>query len=510
MKHKHLNLILGPPGTGKTTWLLDVVEEVLEAGIAPEKIAVLTFTKKAANEAKERAAKRFSLGPDDLVWVRTIHSLVFRQLGLNKTQVIKQADFAELGRLLGIEFEGKSSLDEEGVVTGAAKGDRMVFLENLARATRRGLQQAWEDQDHGIGHDPNRGVSFEELSSFARAYAKFKVTRGLVDYTDMLDIFVERRAAPRVEVLIVDEAQDLSRAQWAAIEVIASVAKVVYIAGDDDQAIYRWAGADVDQFVTLEGSVKILDQSYRIPASVHEVAEHLTGRISGRRPKKFKPRAARGSVEHVLDIEDVDMSTGSWLLLARHVYQLDAYERVCREQGWSYEIKGRSFANSENIRAIMAWESLRKGDSVQISMATAIYRKMRAGVTAVGRSALARRDNDELISMADLQQTFGLKTDVIWHEAFDAMPYAEKNFYIRARRQGETLTGVPRVRISTIHGAKGGQADNVVLGLDISEMADVSMRQNPDDETRVFYVGATRTKERLITLQPQTRMFFDL
>jgi hypothetical protein len=778
-------LVLGPPGTGKTTWLLGVIEKMLEEGVPPSKIAFLTFTKKAASEAKERAAKRFSFGPDDLVWFRTIHSLVFRQLGLNKAQVVKQSDFGELGKMLGVEFEGKSSLDEEGVVTGAAKGDKMVFLENLARATGRGLKRVWEEQDHGLGHDANRGVSFEELSAFARAYAKFKGARGLIDYTDMLETFVKQRSTPRVDALIVDEAQDLSHAQWAAVEVVAAAAKVVHVAGDDDQCsladslvettlgpmkaieldpqhhklicwdrdgenklagfcdgyrfkkqvtalwsgdvvtieaggqrtrvtwnhhcfarwssvaktkfvtylmrqgvrwrvgwcqlfradgamhlnvraraekadgvwildafdskaeayaaeavvaahhgiptitfepvnnatnltretidrvfnalgedlqrrahellsdrrmspqyplwspntaqrfgsltfvtracnlsplmltpvrsgkreiewlktrtqvqfesgikivsldvekhhnyvvdgivthncIFRWAGADVEQFMRLEGQTRVLDQSYRIPAAVHEIAEQLTGRIAARRPKRFKPRDERGLVDHATTVDDVDMSTGSWLLLARHVYQLDAYERVCREQGWSYEIKGRSFANSANIRTIMAWEALRRGEKVQVSAAVGAYKKIRAGVAAAGRLALSRRDSDELVSLADLRDQFGLATAAIWHEAFDAMPYSEKDFYVRARRQGERLTGDPRIRISTIHGAKGGQADNVVLGLDISEMADAGMRRNPDDETRVFYVGATRAKERLVAIQPRTRMFFEL
>lgn len=510
MKHDRLNLILGPPGTGKTTRLLTIIEKMLEEGVQPNKIAFLTFTKKGANEAKERAAKRFSFGPDDLVWFRTIHSLVFRQLGLNKTQVVKHSDFLTLGRLLGVEFEGNSSLDEEGVVTGAAKGDKMVFLENLSRATGRGLRHIWEEQDHGLGHDANRGVSYEELLAFAQAYAKFKSARGLIDYTDMLELFSQQQVSPRVDALIVDEAQDLSHAQWAAIDVIARTAKVVYIAGDDDQAIYRWAGADVDQFVALEGSVEILEQSYRIPAAVHTLAMQLTDRIAARRPKPFRPRDDKGVLSHELSVDDVDMSTGSWLLLARHVYQLDAYERLCREQGWSYEVKGRSFANSVNIQAIMSWESLRKGDTIPVASAINVYKKLRAGVTGPGRTALSRRDGEERVSIAELKSAFGLLTTAIWHEAFDAMPYAEKDFYLRARRQGERLTGTPRVRISTIHGAKGGQADNVLLGLDISEMADAHMRRNADDETRVFYVGATRAKERLITIAPRTRIFFEL
>ena len=68
--------IFGPPGTGKTTALLDMVDKALSSGVSPNKIAFLAFTRKAANEAKERACERFKLDTQkDLQYFRTLHSL---------------------------------------------------------------------------------------------------------------------------------------------------------------------------------------------------------------------------------------------------------------------------------------------------------------------------------------------------------------------------------------------------------------------------------------------------
>ena len=74
------NIVVGPPGTGKTTFLLNEVEKHLGKGTRPERIAYLAFTRKAAREALDRAVEKFILDPKDLPYFRTIHSLCYHQL----------------------------------------------------------------------------------------------------------------------------------------------------------------------------------------------------------------------------------------------------------------------------------------------------------------------------------------------------------------------------------------------------------------------------------------------
>jgi superfamily I DNA/RNA helicase len=116
----------------------------------------------------------------------------------------------------------------------------------------------------------------------------------------------------------------------------------------------------------------------------------------------------------------------------------------------------------------------------------------------------ALEDND-MVSLAELQIHHGLavEEEMIWSEALDKIPDKDRAYLTSLLRRGEKFNGIPRITVSTIHGSKGGEADNVVLYTDLSTAADAAMQINPDDMHRVFYVGVTRTRKNLYIVEPE-------
>ena len=492
------NVVLGPPGTGKTTYLLSKVEEFLNAGVQPEKLGYVAFTKKAANEALTRAVDKFGYEPKDLLYFRTLHSLCYHWLGLTRSDVMARSNLREFSKTIGERIS--SAWDGENLMALTNKGDTMLFLENMARNRGVGVKEQWNGADSNI--------SWLHFDWFVKNYSNYKESNFLTDYTDMLELFLESKGSPNIEVLIVDEAQDLSALQWRCIVKLAKNVEHVYIAGDDDQAIYRWAGADVDYFINLEGKTTYLNQSYRVPRKVHDIALGVVKRIGNRKEKVWQPKTEEGSVSYHNSFEHVDISTGDWLFLARNNYLLNAVEDHLKINGRIYQ-KGNKLSVSENlITAIKDWEALRKGASREAGRIRKVYRYMKVGKgVRKGYKTLKTVRDDLSLNLTQLKADHGLLVDCIWHECFDLIGNTQREYVISCLRHGEKLLS-SKIRLNTIHAAKGGECENVVLLTDLATKTWEELYRNPDNECRAFYVGITRTMDNLHIIRGKTRKEF--
>ena len=138
----------------------------------------------------------------------------------------------------------------------------------------------------------------------------------------MLEKFIASGEAPKLRVMFVDEAQDLSLVQWRLVKKIEEKCQDSYISGDDDQAIYRWNGAHVSTFINLEGKRTVLDQSQRVPQKPFALANKIIKKVHNRVEKEWLPKEEEGSVQYCSDLHEVDFSQGRWLVLAQANYCL--------------------------------------------------------------------------------------------------------------------------------------------------------------------------------------------
>ena len=447
--------IYGSAGTGKTTKLMNLIESTLKSGTLAEEIAFVSFTKKGVREGLERATELFDLKEEDTKHFGTLHSLCFAAIGMRRENMLTKKHYKLMSDKIGMKFAGFYTADY------TSPDDKYLHAINMKPQNKAKAVELIE----GLPQDVVRRVDF--------AFMELKRQLGLKDFNDLLVDFVKEKRPLPVKVAFIDEAQDLTPLQWDVAKLMFQDAEVVYAAGDDDQAIYEWSGADVHNFLNFSKESLVLNKSFRLPKAVFDVSQRVVKDIAVRKRKKLTHNGSVGEVTICSDFDTIDWKGGE-LVLARTNYLLDKLINCIMESGLLFTRKGQLSVKMKTLEAIAAYEAYCKGGKE---------------LTLVQKTEFKEVNKDKhwksVIHMSEFKAKYYEKV------------LSTKSFTKEA------------IKFETFHSCKGSENDNVYVAIDLSKRVYDNMWRHEDEELRCLYVAVTRSKKNLTIIAPKSKRCYN-
>jgi DNA helicase-2/ATP-dependent DNA helicase PcrA len=566
--------LFGGPGSGKTTALLDRVEELIESeeDVDVRDILVVSYTRAAAAEIRERLAERLDTTPRALRGnVSTMHAKAYDLLNLSRSDVVGESDKEDFCEDFGIDFEDEYEGSRRRSARSTTLGNKVIATSQWLQRTCRDVGDwydvpfKWDEEEvrlpPEIDENAQTGNKYTptwpsdddrlDIPEAIRAWRNWKGTNDIVGFADMLERVKQRSLLPSVDYLVIDEFQDITTLQYQVYEEWRPHMKRVLIAGDDDQVVYAWQGADPD--LLLDEDVDddvILPNSYRLPSRILNAVNQEVSHITKRQEKDLEPRKEGGTVEalrnrSMLDLSrevrrTVEQTDETVMVLFRARYQMFQFIDEFIDEGipFSCLTDQRMWTDrlSEYVDGI---ESLAEDEPM-----TGLQARRLADMLA--DSAFGTGERDDFFDVLDEREEesgvddltdLEIEPDLIRdHVPFAPEPPAAADMLRKVTSFQERSVDAyfngkyggmepDRVRLGTIHSAKGREADHVIVGTDLTEKVveqmaatveqdgtelpngeEFTKHTSPvptltDNERRVFYVGMSRARERLVLLE---------
>ena len=566
--------LFGGPGSGKTTALLDRVEQLLESeeDVEIRDVLVVSYTRAAAAEIRERLAERLDTTPRALRGnVCTMHSKAYDLLNLSRGGVVGESDKEEFCDDYGLEFEDEYEGSRRRSARSTTLGNKVIATSQWLQRTCRDVGDwydvpfQWNERNvrlppeiddraqTGNKYTPTWPSDDDRLDipEAIRAWRAWKGDQDIVGFADMLERVKQRSLLPQVDYLVIDEFQDITTLQYDVYEEWRPHMKRVLIAGDDDQVVYAWQGADPD--LLLDEAVDedvILPNSYRLPSRILNAVNQEVRHIEKRQEKDLEPRKEGGRVEAIrnrsmLDVSrevkrTVEETDETVMVLFRARYQMFQFIDEFIDEGIPFKcLTDQRMWTDRLTQYVDAIEALAEDEPLDGLQARRLADMLADSAFGTGErddffEALDEREEET--GVEDIVE-MNVEPDLVWEYApFAPDPPAAADMLRKVTQFQErsvdayfngTYEGMERdrVRVGTIHSAKGREADHVFVATDLTEKVveqmaatveqagaevpgdgEFTKHTSPvptltDNERRVFYVGMSRARERLVLME---------
>jgi hypothetical protein len=227
--------------------------------------------------------------------------------------------------------------------------------------------------------------------------------------------------------------------------------------------------------------------------------------------KAWLPRDAEGNVYWDQTLDNIDFKEGNWMIIARTNTMLKPIIEHLASLNLRFIAKQNDFLPNSILEAYRVWIRLNQGASVSGEEAMLLYDKClnyNLKHTKRGHAQGQSLKNIDSVDLDDLMMDHGL----LIHGSWEQLDIAEntKSYMKSLIASGDDLFKDPRIKVSTIHGVKGEECDNVVLFTDLEKIIYDSALRNADPEHRLYFVGVTRTKENLYIMQATNDYFYPI
>ena len=532
--------IIGPPGTGKTTTLINLVADLIKEGYEPSSVLAISFTRAGRRAIREKVSRilrpqRLIKRRSELHYLgRTIHSVAKELLGIPSRSVLDARKLRRFCETYGYQITlGESSGEEDEIeyrdtMLVTPEDYYLHFLDWARHRRYPTFESAIAYFMHQYQEDLPFGFSLSGLRLFIQRYEEFKKEEELWDFTDFLLGVIKERLAPQgVKVLAVDECQDLSPLLWEIVNwwSIGTRCEVFIIAGDPLQAIYEFSGADSSIMMNWPATEEIfIEESHRVPAKVFELDRRVMTSLRCWYKQDYKPRDEEGFVEGIYPVvldKVIEEHMGE------RIYVIARTRMLCTKineilMGFGVPFKAlrgvKSPAQGKALELAQLLLKISRGEKVPIETFADLV-----GETSLIPSAdyLKHGAKKELVEFAERNPgyeigkenlpAFGFNMEFIKRieegRILEVMKLSDEERKVLERALKEDL---PDVTVGTIHAFKGEEADIVILADALTRRTYTNYLKNPQEEGKCFHVGITRARKGLYILRGISSLRFEL